>query len=86
MRDDRRLGDAAGDGWGNSHIGVKQGDFSGHLQWGLVSFFNHGLVFDSDEKVDVYYFEVGGPQQPPQETEFQTLLYSGYKTMRYADG
>ena len=31
------------------------------------------LVLDSDEEVDVYYFEIGSPQQPPQETEFQTL-------------
>jgi hypothetical protein len=66
--------DDAGDGWGNSHVGVKQGD----LQWiftvGPGEFSQSwDLVLDSDEEVDVYYFEIGGPQQPPQETQFQTL-------------
>lgn len=68
------LEDDAGDGWGNSHVGVKQGD----LQWiftvGPEQFSKSwDLVLDSDEEVDVYYFEIGSPQQPPQETEFQTL-------------
>ncbi len=68
------LEDDAGDGWGNSHVGVKQGD----LQWiftvGPEEFSQSwDLVLDSDEEVDVYYFEIGSPQQPPQETEFQTL-------------
>jgi hypothetical protein len=68
------LEDDAGDGWGNSHVGVKQGD----LQWiftvGPGEFSQSwDLVLDSDEEVDVYYFEIGGPQQPPQETQFQTL-------------
>lgn len=68
------LEDDAGDGWGNSHVGVKQGD----LQWiftvGPGEFSQSwDLVLDSDEEVDVYYFEIGSPQQPPQETEFQTL-------------
>tara|TARA_B100000963_G_scaffold44223_2_gene32989 strand:- start:11169 stop:13232 length:2064 start_codon:yes stop_codon:yes gene_type:complete len=68
------LEDDAGDGWGNSHVGVKQGD----LQWiftvGPGEFSQSwDLILDSDEEVDVYYFEIGGPQQPPQETQFQTL-------------
>ena len=68
------LEDDAGDGWGNSHVGIKQGD----LQWiftvGPEQFSKSwDLVLDSDEEVDVYYFEIGSPQQPPQETEFQTL-------------
>ena len=68
------LEDDAGDGWGNSRVGVKQGE----SQWlfavppGEFSK-SWDLVLDSDEEVDVYYFEIGGPQQPPQETEFQTL-------------
>ena len=44
---------------------------------------------DSDEKVDVYYFEIGRPQQPPQETEFQTLHNSILVTneaWRHTDG
>ena len=68
------LEDDAGDGWGNSHVGIKQGE----LQWiftvGPGEFEQSwDLVLDSDEEVDVYYFEIGSPQQPPQETEFQTL-------------
>jgi hypothetical protein len=68
------LEDDAGDGWGNSHVGIKQGE----LQWiftvGPGEFSQSwDLVLDSDEEVDVYYFEIGSPQQPPQETEFQTL-------------
>ena len=43
------------------------------------------LILDSDEKVDVYYFEVGGPQQPPQETEFQTLHNSILVTNELGD-
>jgi len=68
------LEDDAGDGWGKSHVGIKQG----HLQWiftvGPGEFSQSwDLVLDSDDEVDVYYFEIGSPQQPPQETEFQTL-------------
>ena len=43
------------------------------------------LILDSDEKVDVYYFEIGGPQQPPQETEFQTLHNSVLVTNELGD-
>ena len=69
-----RIGDAAGDGWGNSHIGVKQGNLQWIFTMGPGQFSQSwDLVLDSDEKVDVYYFEIGSPQQPPQETEFQTL-------------
>lgn len=68
------LEDDAGDGWGNSRMGVKQGE----SQWLFAvppGEFSKSweLVLDSDEEVDVYYFEIGAPQQPPQETEFQTL-------------
>jgi hypothetical protein len=66
--------DAAGDGWGFSHIGVKQGDLQWIFTMGPGEFSQSwDLVLDSDEKVDVYYFEIPSPQQPPQETEFQTL-------------
>ena len=66
--------DAAGDGWGFSHIGVKQGDLQWIFTMGPGEFSQYwDLVLDSDEKVDVYYFEIPSPQQPPQETEFQTL-------------
>jgi hypothetical protein len=68
------LEDDAGDGWGNSHVGIKQGDLKWIFTVGPGEFSQSwDLVLDSDEEVDVYYFEIGSPQQPPQETEFQTL-------------
>ena len=65
--------DAASDGWGNSYIGVSQGDSSWTYTMGPGSntqSFN--LTLDSDQLVEVYYFEVGGPQTPPEEVQFQT--------------
>ena len=68
------LEDDAGDGWGASTIGMVQGD----QQW-LFSVqpgeFSHTweLTLDSDEEVDVYYFQAGTQQQSPQELAFQTL-------------
>ena len=68
------LEDDAGDGWGNSHVGIRQGDLQWIFTLGPGEFSQSwDLVLDSDEEVDVYYFEIGSPQQPPQETEFQTL-------------
>ena len=68
------LEDDAGDGWGASTIGMVQGD----QQW-LFSVgpneFSHAweITLDSDEEVDVYYFQAGTQQQSPQELAFQTL-------------
>ena len=65
--------DAASDGWGNSYIGVSQGDSSWTYTMGPgfnTQSFN--LTLDSDQLVEVYYFEVGGPQTPPEEVQFQT--------------
>jgi len=70
--------DAASDGWGNSWIGVSQGGVS-------LGTFTMGpgeaeqvfpLSLNSDEKVVVYYFEVGSPQTTPEELNFQTLQNS----------
>jgi hypothetical protein len=36
------------------------------------------LILDSDELVEIYYFEVGGPQTPPEEVQFQTWHNSFY--------
>jgi len=81
-----RLGDAAADGWGNSHVGIKQGDLQWIFTMGPGEFSQSwDLILDSDEKVDVYYFEIGGPQQPPQETEFQTLHNSVLVTNELGD-
>ena len=73
------LQDDAGDGWGMSGIGMKQGD----QQWlftigpGIFSE-SWDIMLDSDEEVDIYYFQDGGQQSSSQELAFQTLHNSVY--------
>ena len=66
--------DAGGDGWGNSYIGVYQNGIDlGTYTMGSGTYqqtFN--ILLDPGILVEVFYFEVGGPQQPPQEVQFQT--------------
>jgi len=68
------IGDAGGDGWGNSYIGVYQNGINfGTFTMGPGSYQDSFLlVLDAGLPVNVYYFEVGGPQQPPEEVQFQT--------------
>ena len=73
------LEDDAADGWGNSKIGMVQGE----QQWLFTvgpGEFNQSwdIVLDSDEEVDVYYFQAGNQQQSSQELAFQTLHNSVY--------
>lgn len=68
------LEDDAGDGWGASTIGMVQGDQQWLFTVGPNEFSQSWeLVLDSDEEVDVYYFQAGTQQQSPQELAFQTL-------------
>jgi hypothetical protein len=80
------IGDAGGDGWGNSYLGVMQGgNILGTYTMGPGNYqqtFN--LILDPGVPVEVYYFEIGGPQQPPQEVEFQTW-HNSFK-LTNADG
>jgi hypothetical protein len=69
------LGDAAADGWGNSYIGVYQNGIS----LGTFSIMASGqyeqtfpLILDAGIPVEIYYFEIGGPQTPPEVVQFQT--------------
>jgi len=66
--------DAAGDGWGNSYIGIYQNGINlGTYTMGPGNYGNSwNIILDPGVPVEVYYFEVGGPQQPPQEVQFQT--------------
>ena len=68
------IGDAGGDGWGNSYLGVYQNGINfGTFTMGPGSYQDSFLlVLDAGIPVNVYYFEVGGPQQPPAEVQFQT--------------
>jgi hypothetical protein len=68
------LKDAAGDGWGNSFIGITQNDVSlGTYTMGPGSPEQvFPLTLSSSHPVKVYYFQVGGPQSTPEEVQFQT--------------
>lgn len=80
------LFDAAGDGWGNSYLGVYQnGLIIGTYTMGPGAYADSwNIVLDPGVPVEVFYFEVGGPQQPPQEVQFQTW-HNSFK-LTNADG
>jgi len=80
------LGDAGGDGWGNSYLGVMQnGLIIGTYTIGPGSYQQTwNIILDPAIPVEVFYFEIGGPQQPPQEVEFQTW-HNSFK-LTNADG
>ena len=66
--------DAAGDGWGNSYIGLYQGDtIVGTYTMGPGPYSQSWtLDLPTDKPLKVYYFEIGNPQTPPQQVQFQT--------------
>jgi len=68
------MGDAAADGWGNSYIGIYQNGIDlGTFTMGPGQYQQtFPLILDAGVPVQVYYFEVGGPQTPPEEVQFQT--------------
>jgi len=68
------LEDDAADGWGNSYLGVSQGDQVWTFTLGPnIASNSWNLPLTTNQPVNVYYFEVGGAQQPQAEVEFQTL-------------
>jgi hypothetical protein len=73
------LEDDAADGWGNSTVGMVQGDQQWLFTVGPGEFSQSwDIVLDSDEEVDIYYFQAGNQQQSSQELAFQTLHNSVY--------
>ena len=69
------LNDSGGDGWGDSHLAINQGD-------SLIGVYQLGpgiyeevkwLYLRTDIPVHIRYFEVGPPQVPEEELEFQTM-------------
>jgi len=80
------IGDAGGDGWGNSFIGVYQNGINlGTYTMGPGNYQQTwNIVLDPGVPVEVFYFEIGGPQQPPQEVQFQTW-HNSFK-LTNADG
>ena len=68
------IGDAGADGWGNSFLGVVQGDNQWSFTIGPGQYEQAFPIWlDTDKPVEIYYFEVGGAQTPPEEVAFQTL-------------
>ena len=69
------LEDDGGDGWGDSYIGISQGnDIIGEfsVEPGLYQK-EFTLQLHTDEPIKVFYFQVVGPQQQIQEVSFQTM-------------
>ena len=68
------IGDAGADGWGNSFLGVVQGSNQWTFTMGPGDYEQTFPIWlDTDKPVEIFYFEVGGQQTPPEEVEFQTL-------------
>jgi hypothetical protein len=68
------IGDAGADGWGNSFLGVVQGNNQWSFTMGPGEYEQTFPIWlETDKPVKIYYFEVGGAQTPPEEVEFQTL-------------
>ena len=66
--------DDGGDGWGNSNLGVIQGDQQWLFTMGPGAFQQSWTInLDSDAEVKLYYFQQGNAQQSAQELAFQTL-------------
>ena len=66
--------DDGGDGWGNSKLGMIQGDQQWLFTMGPGLFEQSWTInLDSDAEVKLYYFQQGNAQQSAQELAFQTL-------------
>ena len=79
------IGDAAADGWGNSFLGVVQGDNMWSFTMGPGEYEQTFPIWlETDKPVKIYYFEIGGAQTPQEEVAFQTL-HNSFK-LTNADG
>ena len=69
------LNDNGGDGWGDSHLAINQGDsLIGVYQLGPGIYEEVKWIYlRTDIPVHIRYFEVGPPQVPQEELEFQTM-------------
>jgi len=78
--------DDAGDGWGNSYLGIHQNGNLWNYTMGPGPYNQtFHLPLTSNYPVEIYYFEVAGPQQPPGEVEFQTWHNSFTLINEYGD-
>ena len=69
------LKDSGADGWGESYVTLAQGDsVIGTYTIGPGSFEEvFKIKLQTNEPVDIYYFELGKAQQSQQEIKFQTM-------------
>ena len=77
------LEDDGGDGWGESFVGIKQGDSLWDFRLGpgtyVDTFYLHFIVEDNpglQDEVEMYYFEIGDGQQNSQQIDIQTIQNS----------
>jgi hypothetical protein len=79
--------DDAADGWGNSYIGVTQGNNTWTYTMGPGSYSqSFPINLETDHPVMVYYFEIPNAQNPdPQQTAFQTMQNSFMLINSYGD-
>jgi len=69
--------DDAADGWGNSYLGVTQGNNTWTYTMGPGSYSqSFPIDLETDKPVNVYYLEVPGAQQSDEEVQFQTMQNS----------
>ena len=81
------LNDAGGDGWGDSYLAVTQGD-SIHGVYTLGPGIYEDvkwLYLRTDMPVHIRYFELGPPQVPQEELEFQTMHNSFFLFNEHLD-
>tara|TARA_B100001093_G_scaffold188274_1_gene180824 strand:- start:120 stop:2600 length:2481 start_codon:yes stop_codon:yes gene_type:complete len=69
------INDSGGDGWGDSHLAVTQGDSIHGIYTLGPGIYEEvkWLYLRTDIPVHIRYFELGPPQVPQEELEFQTM-------------
>ena len=84
------LEDDGGDGWGDSFIGIKQGDSLWQFKISGNGIYSEtfALTLNSYDEVEMYYFEIATPQQNAQQLDIQTIqnsfkLENGYGVILY---
>ena len=67
--------DDGGDGWGDSYIGIVQGDsiLNTYTMEPGSYYKEFNITLQTNEAVKVYYFEIANPQTPQAEVAFQTM-------------
>jgi len=80
------IGDAGGDGWGESYLGLMQdGEPIGEYSISSGVYFDTiPIELSTSSPIHIYYFEVGSTQQSQEELEFQTM-HNSFKLINSND-